>query len=46
MFSTYAASSGIMRPVREADHLSSTSTEVKKIWIYAATTQYVFVIYE
>jgi hypothetical protein len=33
---------GVKRPVREADHSSPSSTEVKNAWSYTSTPQYVF----
>jgi hypothetical protein len=38
----WALSSGVKRPVREADHSPATIAEVKKTWAYAATPPYVF----
>jgi hypothetical protein len=37
-----ALSPGVKRQGREADHLPSTSAEVKKMWIYTSTPIYVF----
>jgi hypothetical protein len=37
-----ALSSGVKRPWREFDHSLPTSAEVKKIWIYTTTPQYIF----
>jgi hypothetical protein len=37
-----ALSSGVKLPGREADHLPSTSAEIKKTWIYTSTPQYAF----
>jgi hypothetical protein len=34
---------GVKREGREADHSSSVSAEVKKIWIYTSTPTYAFV---
>jgi hypothetical protein len=33
---------GVKRQGREADHSPLTSAEVKKMWIYTSTPQYVF----
>jgi hypothetical protein len=37
-----ALSMGVKWPEREADRAPPTSAEVKKIWIYTSTPQYVF----
>jgi hypothetical protein len=37
-----ALSPGVKRPVREANHSSPASAEVKKIWIFAGTPPYAF----
>jgi hypothetical protein len=39
-----ALSPGVKRPGREADHSPPTSAEVKKMWIYASTPPYVFMV--
>jgi hypothetical protein len=33
---------GVKRPVREADHLPTSSAEVKNAWSYTSAPQYVF----
>jgi hypothetical protein len=33
---------GIERPWREADHSSPSNAEVKKVWSYSSTPQFVF----
>jgi hypothetical protein len=33
---------GVMRPGREADHSPLSTAEVKKVWSYTSTPQYVF----
>jgi hypothetical protein len=38
----WALSSGVKRPVREADHLSPASWDVKKMWLYTSTPPYAF----
>jgi hypothetical protein len=35
-------SPGVKGQGREADHSSSTNTEVKKLWIYTSTPPYIF----
>jgi hypothetical protein len=35
-------SPGVKRQGREADHLSPTSAEVKKMWIYTSNSPYAF----
>jgi hypothetical protein len=40
---TGALSSGVKRPVREADQSPPTSTEMKNTWIYTSTPPYVYV---
>jgi hypothetical protein len=37
-----ALSLGVKRPVREADHSSASSAEVKTAWSYTSTPQYAF----
>jgi hypothetical protein len=39
---TGAFSLGVKRPGSEANHLTPTSAEVKKMWIYASTPPYAF----
>jgi hypothetical protein len=37
-----ALSSGLKRPVREADHSPPASVEVKRMWVYTSITPYAF----
>jgi hypothetical protein len=39
-----ALSPGVKRPECEADHLPSTSADVKKTWVYTSTPPYVFMV--
>jgi hypothetical protein len=36
---------GVKRPVLEADRSPPSSTEVKNVWSYTSTTQYVFTVW-
>jgi len=37
-----AFSLGVKRPIRETDHSLLSSVEVKNVWSYTSTSQYVF----
>jgi hypothetical protein len=39
---TEGLSPGIKRPGREADHSTPSSAEVKNVWSYTSTLQYIF----
>jgi hypothetical protein len=39
-----ALSSGVKRQVREADHSTPSSAEVKKTWLYTSTTPYALMV--
>jgi len=39
-----AASLGVKRPGREADHSPQSSAEIKNVRIYTSTPQFVFVV--
>jgi hypothetical protein len=39
-----AVSPGVKRPERETDHLPPTSAEFNKMWIYASTAPYAFML--
>jgi len=40
-----APSPRVKRPGREADHSLPTSAEVKNVWSYTSTSQYVFMVW-
>jgi len=39
-----ALSPGAKQQVREADHSPQSTSEVKNVWIYTSTPQYIFMV--